>query len=113
MEGRAQFEARFVAARLLPGACGWSRRRRGCGVRRARLQVRLDRGVTGGERLLIRVEEFQILLADEDVFGTVVPGERGDDLGLGRVAPIVAVLGERLRVAVAGGRVRMLAQWTS
>ena len=49
--------------------------------------------VARGELLLIGVEEFEVLLEDEDVFGAVVARERGDDLGLGGVTPIVAMRG--------------------
>ena len=43
--------------------------------------------ITRGELLLIDVEEFEILLEHEDVFGAVVPAQGGDDLGLGGATP--------------------------
>jgi len=64
--------------------------------------VRFNRGVTGGELRLTHIEEFQILLQHEDVLGAIVSGQRGGDFRLGRVAAMVAVIGELGRVAPAG-----------
>ena len=97
--GRANVEAGLVVAGFFvdrgagkglggAGACGGQR-----------LEVGLDRGVTGGQLVLIDVEELEILLQHEEVLRAVVPGEGGGDLGLGGVAPRVAMLGE-----VPGGR---------
>ena len=70
----------------------------------------LDGAITRGKLLLIGIEEFEILLEHEDVFGAVVPAQGGDDLGLGRVTPDVAMLGEVLRIALAGDDVAEDAQ---
>ena len=51
---------------------------------------------------LIEVEEFEILLQDEDVFGAVIAGQGRPDLGLRRAASIITMLGELMRIAVAG-----------
>ena len=98
MEGRPEFEARFVVARHLAGARGRQRRRGACGVGGQRLQVGFDRGVTRGELLLGMVEGLQVLPQADDMFGSIIPGQRGDDLGLGGVTAIVAMLGQRVRV---------------
>src|SRR6202022_4500956 len=66
------------------------------------LHVRLDRGVTGGDVGLTRVEEFEILGQDEEVLGPVIPGQRGDDLSVRGLAATIPVLGERLRVSLPG-----------
>ena len=62
----------------------------------------LQGAITRGKLLLIGIEEFEILLEHEHVFGAVVPAQGGDDLGLGRVTPEVAMLGEVLGIALAG-----------
>ena len=62
----------------------------------------LDGAITRGELLLIGVEEFQILLEHEDVFGAIVPAQSGDELGLGCATPDIAMLREVLRIALAG-----------
>ena len=91
VQRRAEIEARFVLARLVAAARGRQRGRRGRGRGGELGEVRLDRGIARGELLLIDVEEFEVLLQHEDVFGAVVAGERGDDLGLGRAAAIIAM----------------------
>ena len=98
MERGPEFEARFIVARFLAGS-GWGQRcgrRRGVG--RQRLEVGLDGGVAGGELLLHVIERLHVLAQDKDVLRPIVARESCDDLGLGRVAPIVAVLREGLRV---------------
>ena len=102
MEWGPELEARFIVARFLSRARGRQRRGGASGLDHQRLEMRLACRVTGGEALLHVVEGCHILPEPKDVFRSIVPRERGDDLGLGRVAPIVAVLGELLRVAVAG-----------
>ena len=62
----------------------------------------LDGAITRGELLLIDIEEFQILLEHEDVFGAIVPAQSGDELGLGCATPDIAMLREVLRIALAG-----------
>ncbi len=59
---------------------------------------------------LIAIEEVEVLLEHEDVFGAIVAGQGRDDLGLGRVTPIVPMLGELLRVALPGDDVAQDAQ---
>ena len=59
-------------------------------------------GVAGGELLLVRVIERQMLGQHEDVFGPIVPGEGGRDLGFGGPAPAVAMPSQHPRVALAG-----------
>ncbi|MGH9370573.1 MAG: hypothetical protein ACRD15_03470 [Vicinamibacterales bacterium] len=51
-----------------------------------------------------RIEHFEVLLQGEDVLGTIVAGQRGDDRRLGRAAAIVAVFGELDGVATAASR---------
>jgi hypothetical protein len=65
-------------------------------------EVRLNRDFAGGELPLIDVEEFEILLEDENVFRAIVARQGCHDLGLRRAAPIVTMLGELMRIAVAG-----------
>ena len=94
-------ETRFVVARLLSAPRGRQRGRRRDGRGRELREVPLDRRVAGGELPLIDVKEFEILVEDEDVLGPLVAGQRGDDLGRGRMAAIVPMLGERVRVTPA------------
>lgn len=97
----AQIEARFIDPRLVAGALR-RERGRGWGDHRGELsQVRFDGGVARGELPLVGVEEFEILLEDEEMFRPVVPGQGRDDLGFGRMAPMVAVPRQVRRVAVA------------
>ena len=51
---------------------------------------------------LIRVEELEVLLEHEDVFGAVVARQGGHDVHLRGVTAMVAMPGELLRVPVAG-----------
>jgi hypothetical protein len=64
-------------------------------------QMRLNGRVARRELPLVRVEEFEILLQDEEVFSPVVSGQCCDDLGFRRMAPIVAVPRQVRRVLVA------------
>ena len=48
----------------------------------------------------IDVEAFEILLQHEEVVGLIVAGQRGDDLGLGRVTVRIAMLGQALGIAL-------------
>jgi hypothetical protein len=64
--------------------------------------VSLDGDIAGGELPLIDVEEFEVLLEHEDMFGAVVAGEGRDDLGFGRATPIVAMRGQLMGIAVPG-----------
>lgn len=66
------------------------------------MHMRLDRGVARGELGLTGVKELKVLLQDEEMLGPIVTGQGGDDLGLGRAAPMIAMLGELVRVAVTG-----------
>ena len=66
------------------------------------MQVRFDLDVTRGELLLDVVEGLQILPQREEVFGSVVPREGGDDLRFGRVTAIVAMLSEGVWVGAPG-----------
>ena len=59
---------------------------------------------------LIEIEEFEVLLEGEEVFGPIVTGQGGDDLGLGRVTPIVPMVGQLRWVALAGHDVAQDAQ---
>ena len=72
VERRAQIEARFVVLWLLsPARCG--QRTGGHGRSRCEPgQVAFDRRIARGELSLIGVEEFQVLLEAEDVFGSVI-----------------------------------------
>ena len=76
-----------------------------CRARHERFQVRLDGAVADGELLLMDIEEGQVLLQDEDMFGPIVPGEARDDLRRGRVAAVFAMLREPLRVTLPGDNV--------
>lgn len=69
VRSRAVFVGAAGPAAATPAARSWRRR--------------LDGGIARGELLLIDVEEFEILLEHEDVFGAVVTGEGRDDLGFG------------------------------
>ena len=46
------------------------------------LDVRSNGPIAIDELRLTRIEEFQILSEREEMLGAVVPGQRGDDLGL-------------------------------
>ena len=69
---------------------------------RSALHMGLNGAIAGGELSLTGIKELEVLLQDEEMFGPIVPGEGSDDVGLGGAAPIVTVLGQLLRVAVAG-----------
>ena len=69
-----------------------------------------DRAIAGCEALLIHVEEFEILGEHEDMLGPIVPRERGHNLVLRRMTPIVAMLREPARIALAGHDVAQDAQ---
>ena len=86
------------------GACAWfAAAARGFGrVYGQGLEVGFDRGVARRDQTLTRVEEFEVLLQDEEVLGAVVPGEGGDDLGLGGLAAVVAMPGEPSWVGLSG-----------
>ena len=55
-----------------------------------------DRRVAAGDLRLAHVEALEILMQHEQVVGLIVAGQGGDELGLGRAAPGVAMLGEVL-----------------
>ena len=104
MERRADVDVGFVAVSAFH-AWAWQRRSR----RRDAGGQRLERGVDGlvarGELRLTHIEELEILLEDKEVFGPVVAGQgRGDLVGRG-LAVRVAVLGEDVRVVLAGHEV--------
>src|SRR5207245_8045883 len=105
VERGANLEPGLIVPRLLPGA---GRGHRARGRRRLggqREDVRLNRGIAGGQLMLIGVEEFEVLLEHEDVLGPVVPSEGSRDLGRRGLTPVVARLREGLRVRVAGNDV--------
>ena len=83
-------------------ARGWQ----GRGRRRDRggegLKLGFDRRVAGHELRLTHIKKLEVLLEDEEVFRLVVSGQGGDDLLGGGLAVRVAVLGEDVRVALAG-----------
>ncbi len=64
------------------------------------VQVRLNRGVTRGELLLVRVEERHVLLQDKHMLGPIVAGQGGDDLRCRRSTAIVAMLRQVMGIAV-------------
>jgi hypothetical protein len=74
MQRRADLEARFVVAHLPAHAGGRQGSGGGLELGGQGLHVRLDRGVTGRELGLTGVEELEILLQDEEVLGSIVPG---------------------------------------
>ena len=92
MERESEVEARFVLAGLLAPSRdrqrGRRRRRRGGEPG----EMRFDHDIAGRELLLIDVEELEVLLEHEEVFGAVVPGESRHDVGFGCPAAIVAML---------------------
>ena len=101
VHGRPHIEAGFVVARFLSAPRGGQRRRwrqRGGGKLG---EVPFDRAIARGEVPLIDVKEVEILLQHKDVLGAIVPGQGGDDLGLGGVTPVVPMPGELVRVALA------------
>ena len=101
VERRAQVEGRFVpVAAGDPRAREWRRGRRGRGGQGR--QLGLDGGIAGGELGLTRIKEFEVLRQHEDVCVAVVAGERRGDLRRGGRAARVVVLGEDVRVALAG-----------
>ena len=98
MQRGADLEPGFVVARLLGDAGSGYGGVAGVGQSGGqRLDVRLDGAVTGGQLRLTGIEEFEILLQDEEMLGPIVAGQRRDDLGLGGLTAIVAMLGEVLR----------------
>ncbi len=101
LEGGADLEARFVVARLPDDPRRWQRRDlcRHLGDQRA--DVRLDREIARGQLRLTRIEEFQILLPDEEMLGPIVAREGRDELGLGGTTAMVAMVGEMFGVALA------------
>ena len=102
MQRGPQLEARFVFARLLSALRGRQRRRRRRGRGGELGEVRFDGDIARGELSLIDVEEFEVLLEHEDVFGPVVTGEGRDDLGFGGATAIVPMRGQLMRIAVTG-----------
>ena len=110
VEGRANLEARFIVARLLAAPRRWQRRRGGGNAGGEPLEVGFDGGITGRQLALIPVKEFEVLLEHEDVLRAVIAGERGDDLHLGGVTPIVTMRREGLRIALPGDDVAEDAQ---
>jgi hypothetical protein len=82
MEGRPNLKPRFVVPRLLAEARLRQGGRRAGERGRQLLHVRFDGAVTGGQLRLTRVEEFEILLQDEEMLGPIVAGQGGDDLRL-------------------------------
>src|SRR5207247_4086117 len=67
-------------------------------------------GVAGGQLMLIRVEEFEVLFQDEEVLWPIVSCESGGDFGLGRLTAAITVLGEVFWVPAAGDDVAEDAQ---
>ena len=73
-------------------------------VRRGRqpLELGIDGGIARAQLRLAHVEEFEVLLEDKEVFGLVVARQGGHDVFEGRLAMGVAVLGEDVRIPLAG-----------
>ncbi len=76
-------------------------------------EVGLNGDVARRELLLIGVEEFEVLLEDEEALGAIVGRQGGDDLVLGRLTAAVPMLRELVRVALAGHDVAADAQGRS
>ena len=74
------------------------------------MHVGLDRRVTRGHLALIGVEEFEVLAQYEEVLGAVMPGQRVGDGRLRGLAPMVPMLGQDVRVGLAGEDVAKNAQ---
>jgi len=98
VERGANVESGLIVTRLLFRPRGRQRASRGGRLGGQRLDVGLDRGIARGQLALIGVEEFEILLQDEDVLGAVMPGEGGRDLGRRGLTPVVAMLGKGVGV---------------
>ena len=69
------------------------------------LHVGLHGAIAGRQLDLTGVEEFQILLQDEEVLGPIVAGQGGEDLGPRGATPIIAVAGQVRRVVAASDNV--------
>jgi hypothetical protein len=95
----------FFLTRLRTTARWRQWRQRGGRRRGEPSELGFDRGVARRELPLVRIEELQILLQDEDVFGAVVAHQRGHDLGRRRAAVRIAMLREALGVTLAGDNV--------
>src|SRR5207245_2124206 len=102
MQGRSDLEVRFVVGSLAVDAWRWQRCRRCLQGGGQHLDVCLNGAITGRQLSLTGVEEFQILLQDEEVLGAIVAGQGRLDLNLRRATSIVPMAGEMLRVVVAG-----------
>jgi len=109
MERCAHIEARFVVAGLLATTRGGQRRRWRRGGRGQLGEVGFDGDIARRDLALIDVEEFEVLLEGEEGFEAIITRQGGDDLGLGRVTPVVSLEYEQATgatAAVTNARVR-------
>ena len=53
--------------------------------------MRVDGTIAGRELGLTGIEELEILLQDDEMFRSIVAGQRGHDVGRGGAAAVVAV----------------------
>ena len=60
-----------------------------------------DRRITGGQLLLIHVEQLEVLAQHEDVFGAKIPGEGRENLRLRGLTPHVPMLRQAVGVGLA------------
>src|SRR5213078_807146 len=81
MERGANLKPWLIVARLLLRPRGGHRAGGRGRLSGQRVDVGLDRRIAGGDLALIRVEEREVLLQDEDVLGAVMAGQRPRDLG--------------------------------
>ena len=56
--------------------------------------MRLDDGITRPELALVGLEQLEVLLESEQVFGAILPRQGGRDVRFRRMAPAVAMLGQ-------------------
>ena len=101
VEGGPDVDVGFVAVAALH-PWGRQRRRRGRDGSGQRVELGVDGGIAGGELGLPHVKELEMLLQDKEMFGPVVTGQGGGDLLERGFAVGVPVLGEDVRVTVAG-----------
>ncbi len=104
MQGRTHVESRFIGAYADLAGYPGSRQRSGRRVHGGGQSVHMcvQGAVTGGELRVTRIEEGKILLQDEEMLGPIVPGQGGDDLGFGGMAPRIPMRGELGRITVTG-----------
>src|SRR4029077_3787019 len=98
MEGRPNLEVWVIVRDFAMDPWRGQRRGRGLLGGGEALHLGLKGAIAGRQLDLTRVEEFEILLQDEEMLGPIVAGQRGDDLCPRGATPIIAVVGEVLRV---------------